>query len=53
MPYKIKGKVVYHKVKGHWSIKEKTHSHANAVKAVRLLHGIESGWKPTRLNKKR
>lgn len=50
MPYKIKGKLVYKKENGHWHIKSHTMSHENAIKQVRLLHGIESGkWKPTKI----
>jgi hypothetical protein len=43
MPYKIKGKDVFHYKNGKWSIKQHCSSHENAVKAVRLLHGIDSG----------
>jgi hypothetical protein len=49
MPYKVKGKLVYHKKHGKWSIKQHTCSNANAKKAVRLLRAIEHGWK---LNKR-
>ena len=38
MPYKIKGSVVYHKVGGKWSIKQRCGSPAKAKAAVRLLH---------------
>lgn len=47
MPYKIIGSTVYHKKGSKWSKKQKCSSHAAAVKAVRLLQGVEHGWKPT------
>ena len=43
MPYKIKGSVIYHKKGGKWSIKQRCKSHANAVKALGLLQGLEKG----------
>ena len=47
MPYKIKGKQLLHFKQGHWSVKQTATSHDNAVKAMRLLEGIEHGWSPT------
>lgn len=48
MPYKIKGKEVLHLKDGKWKLKQTAHSHAKAVGTVRLLQGIEHGWKPDR-----
>lgn len=48
MPYRIEGKNVLHYKGGHWKIKQRCSSHENAVKAVRLLHGVEHGMKPRR-----
>ena len=47
MPYKVEGNNVLHQVGGTWKVKQKCSSHANAVSAMRLLQGIEHGWKPT------
>jgi len=48
MPYKRKGKVIYHKKGGKWSIKQRATSIENAKKAMRLLQGLEHGnWRPT------
>lgn len=41
MPYKIRNNVVYKFKNGSWSKKQKTSSHENAVKAVRLLEALE------------
>jgi len=46
-PYKRIGKVIYHKKGGKWRKKQEAESVENAKKAMRLLHGIERGWKPT------
>ena len=43
MPYKLKGKVIYHKKGGKWSIKQRCKSVAAAKRALGLLHGLESG----------
>jgi hypothetical protein len=48
MPYKVKGKNVYHFKHGRWLLKEKTRSHRNAIRAEHLLYGIEHGWKPSK-----
>ena len=48
MPYKIKGKEVWHFKHGKWSIKQVAKSHANAIKTVHLLQGFEHGWYPDR-----
>ncbi len=45
MPYKIIGNKVMHQKGGHWSTKQTCKTHANAVKAVRLLQGVEHGMK--------
>jgi len=52
MPYKIKGKKIYHLKGGKWSVKQTCSSHANAVKALGLLQGLESGSiKPSQVGK--
>ena len=43
MPYKIVGNKIYHKKGGKWKVKQTCKSHANAVKALRLLQGLEHG----------
>ncbi len=47
MPYKQVGSVVYHKKGGKWTVKQRTKSPAAAKAAIRLLHGVKHGWKPT------
>ena len=47
MPYKIKGSTVYVKRDG-WKKKAKAKSKRNAKRMVRLLQGVEHGWKPKR-----
>ena len=32
---------------GSWKKKAKAKSHASAKRMVRLLHGVDKGWKPT------
>lgn len=46
MPYKIKGKEVWHKKGNKWLLKQTATSHAKAIKTVHLLQGLEHGWKP-------
>lgn len=42
------GDTVYHKVGDEWKPKQKCKSHKNALRAMRLLYGIEGGeFKPT------
>ena len=48
MPYKTIGRKVYHKKGGRWKVKQVASSPAKAKATVRLLRGIEGGWKPTR-----
>jgi len=43
MPYKIKGSKILHKKGGKWSVKQTCKSHENAVRALGLLQGLESG----------
>jgi len=43
MPYKVVGNKVYHKKGGRWKVKQTCESHKNAVKALRLLQGLEHG----------
>ena len=43
MPYKIEGNKVLHFKDGKWSVKQVCKSHANAVKALRLLQAVEHG----------
>jgi len=45
MPYKVVGNKVMHYKNGKWSVKQTASSHENAIKAVKLLHGIEHGMK--------
>ena len=49
MPYKSIGRNVYHKKGGKWRLKQVASSPAKAKSTVRLLYGIEGGWKPTGL----
>lgn len=53
MPYKVKGKQVLHKKSGKWSVKQTATSHAKALATVRLLQGVEHGWKPGKKKAKR
>ncbi len=48
MPYKLEGNTIMHKKGGKWSKKQTATSKANAKSALRLLYGVEHGWKPTR-----
>ena len=48
MPYKIVGNTIMHKKNGKWSKKQKASSKSNAKSAMRLLQGIEHGWKPSK-----
>jgi len=41
MPYKRVGNKIYHKKGGKWSVKQVCRSVAAAIKALRLLQGIE------------
>ena len=45
MPYRVEGKNLYHKVQGHWQLKQHCRSNENALKAKRLLNAKEHGWK--------
>lgn len=47
MPYKIIGNAIYHQKGGKWSIKQRCASPEKAKSALRLLQGVEHGWKPT------
>jgi hypothetical protein len=47
MPYKRKGKIIYHKKGGKWKVKQRAKSIKSAIRAMRLLQGLEHGWKPT------
>ena len=54
MPYKIEGSDILHFKGGKWSVKQNYSSHANAVKAMGLLQGLEHGTiKPSEVGKKR
>lgn len=46
MPYKISGNKVYSKSGGRWHVKQTAKNPTNALKAVRLLRGIEHGMRP-------
>ena len=43
MPYKVIGRAVMHFKNGKWSVKQMAKSRKNALKAMRLLEGIEHG----------
>lgn len=43
MPYKVEGNNLMHFKNGKWSVKQRATSHENAVKAMRLLEGLEHG----------
>ena len=43
MPYKRKGKTIYHYKNGKWTVKQTCDSVENAKAAMRLLYGLESG----------
>ena len=48
MPYKVENSNVLHEKDGKWVVKQHCKSHKAALRAMRLLYGIESGkWKPT------
>jgi hypothetical protein len=47
MPWIRKDRTIYKKVNG-LKKKQTAKSPARAKKALRLLHGVEHGWKPTR-----
>ncbi len=52
MPYKVSGNKVMHYKDGKWSVKQTCSSHANAVKALGLLQGLEHGSiKPSEVGK--
>jgi hypothetical protein len=46
MPYKRKGKVIYSKSSGSWKVKQRCKSVEKAKSAIKLLKGIEHGWRP-------
>lgn len=43
MPYRVEGNKVMHEKDGKWSVKQTCKDHAAAVRAMRLLYGIEKG----------
>lgn len=47
MPYKVQGNRVLHFKGGKWKVKQTCRSNAAAKSALRLLQGVEHGWKPT------
>lgn len=51
MPYKRKGKVVYHYKGGKWRVKQVCKSEAAAKAAIRLLYGVEHGMVPRKRKK--
>jgi hypothetical protein len=51
MPFKVIGNKVMHYKNGKWSIKQRCSSHANAVKAVGLLHMKGYGSQESRYSK--
>ena len=52
MPYKLRGSSVLHKKGGKWTVKQTCKSPAAARSAMKLLQGVEHGWKPTGSRKK-
>ena len=53
MPYTIKGTTVYKKSGKKLKKKAKAKSKASARKMVKLLRGVEHGWKPKKRSRKR
>ena len=52
MPYKLRGKTIYHKKGGKWIKKQTAKSVTNAKRAMKLLYGLESGAiKPSQVGK--
>jgi len=49
MPYKIEGNKILHKVNNRWRVKQVASSPEKAMATVRLLQGVEHGWRPTGL----
>lgn len=47
MPYRRKGRKVYHKKGGKWKVKQTCRSVSAAKRAINLLRGVAHGWKPT------
>ena len=43
MPYRCVGKDLYHRVDGHWKLKQHTKTKSNCEVALRLLEGLKSG----------
>ena len=43
MPYKVEGKNLMHYKGGRWKVKQHCTSHENAIKAMKLLRGLERG----------
>jgi hypothetical protein len=52
-PYKRVGKTIYSKSSGTWRKKQKGKSVSSAKSAMRLLAGIENGWRPTQGKKRK
>ena len=53
MPYIRKGRKIYKKVGGKLKLKQIAKSVENAKSALRLLRGIEHGFKPTGKKRKK
>lgn len=53
MPYRRRGRKIYHKKRGRWKIKQTASSISKAKSTINLLRGVEHGWKPTGKKKKR
>lgn len=47
MPYKRIGRKVFKKEQGRWKLKQTAKNVENAKSTLRLLRGIEHGFKPT------
>jgi hypothetical protein len=42
MPYKRKGRIIYHKVRNRWLVKQTCKNEENAKQAIRLLNMLEN-----------
>lgn len=53
MPYKMSGRTVMVKRGGKWRKKAKARSTSSGKRMIRLLRGVEHGWKPTKRRRKK
>ena len=47
MPYKRSGRKILHKKNNKWTVKQTASSIKNAKSTIRLLQGLDHGWKPS------